>query len=50
MTVSGWIIMATSVVGMTGLFFWCIRKVLITPGATEHIHSQSDLDPKDQDE
>ncbi len=49
MNAAGWIIMLTSVVGMTALFAWCIRKVLTVPGASEHIHSQSDIDPHDQE-
>lgn len=49
MSIAGWIIMLSSVVGMTFLFCWCIYKVLTIPDASEHIHSQSDIDPKDQE-
>lgn len=49
MSVAGWIIMFVSVFGMTLLFFWCIRKVLTLPDGTEHIHSQSDIDPHDKE-
>ncbi|MBN2163194.1 MAG: hypothetical protein JXR25_06670 [Pontiellaceae bacterium] len=49
MTPAGWIIMIVSVFGMTGLFAWCIRKVLTIPEAAEHLHSQSDIDPHDQE-
>ena len=49
MSAFGWIIMVVSVCGMTGLFCWCIRKVLTLPEGTEHIHSQSDIDPHDKD-
>lgn len=49
MSTFGWIIMIVSVCGMTGLFTWCIRKVLTLPEGTEHIHSQSDIDPHDED-
>ena len=49
MTVVGWIIMIVSVLGMTSLFCWCIFKVLTLPGASGHIHSQSDIDPRDQE-
>jgi len=49
MTPAGWIIMVFSVCGMTGLFIWCIRKVLRLPEGTKHIHSQSDIDPHDQE-
>ncbi len=48
MTAAGWTIMLISVIGMTSLFAWCIRKVLTLPEASEHIHSQSDIDPDDQ--
>lgn len=49
MSTAGWIIMLLSVGGMTSLFCWCIRKVLTVPEASEHIHSQSDIDPHDQE-
>ena len=49
MSAIGWVIMLVSVIGMTSLFFWCIRKVLTLPDASEHIHSQSDIDPHDQE-
>lgn len=49
MTIAGWSIMLISVIGMTSLFAWCIRKVLTDPEASEHIHSQVDIDPHDQD-
>ena len=49
MSLAGWIIMLVSVLGMTFLFYWCIRKVLTLPEATDHLHSQSDIDPHDQE-
>ncbi len=49
MTAAGWIIMVSSVFGVTGLFVWCIFKVLSLPGATEHLHAQTDIDPHDQE-
>jgi len=49
-TIAGWIIMLISVIGMTSLFFWCIRKVLTTPEASEHVHSPADIDPHDQED
>ena len=49
MSAAGWIIMLASVIGMTALFAWCIWRVLSLPDAGEHIHSQSDLDPHDQE-
>ncbi len=50
MTLSGWIIMALSVGGMTGLLTWCISKVLMTPGSTKHLHTQADIHSPDLDE
>jgi hypothetical protein len=38
MSTGGWIIMVLSVGSVTSLFFWCICKVLSTPGESEHIH------------
>lgn len=49
MTIGGWIIMLASCGFMTGLLGWCIYKIVATPESTEHLHSQSDLDPGDQD-
>ena len=50
MTMGGWIIMLLSVGGVTGLIGWCIYKVLATPGSTEHLHSQADIETPDIDE
>ncbi len=50
MITGGWIIMILAVGGMTGLLAWCVYKVVSTPGSSEHIHAQSDIDPHDQDE
>jgi hypothetical protein len=38
MTAGGWIIMLISVGSVTGLFLWCIFKVLNTPGETKRMH------------
>lgn len=38
MTLGGWIIMLISVGTVTGVFVWCIWKVLRTPGESEHVH------------
>lgn len=38
MTTGGWIILILSVGTVTGLFIWCMYKVLSTPGETEHMH------------
>lgn len=49
MTTGGWIVMLLSVGFVTGLFAWCIGKVLATPGAETHMHTQSDIVPPDQE-
>lgn len=50
MSPTGWIIMLTSVFGMTALFSWCIFKVLNHKDASDQIHSPADIDPHDQDD
>ncbi len=47
MTLGGWIVMLTAVCGVTGLTTWCIYKVTATPGSTEHLHSQADIETPD---
>lgn len=47
MTLGGWIIMLISVGGVTGLLSWCIYKVISTPGSTEHLHTQADIETPD---
>lgn len=49
LTPGGWVIMIFSVGVMTGLLGWCIYKVVGTPGSTEHLHAQSDIEPPDRD-
>jgi len=49
MTSGGWMVMVLSVVGMTSLLAWCVYKVLSTPGSTEHLHSQVDIDTHDSE-
>lgn len=49
MTTSGWCVMLLTVTGMTGLLLWCVYKVLSTPGSSEHLHSQVDIDTHDGD-
>jgi len=39
--------MILSVGGMTALLGWCIYKVVATPGSTEHLHSQADIETPD---
>jgi len=47
MTAGGWIVMLLSVGFVTGLLAWCIYKVIATPGAEKHIHSQADIETPD---
>lgn len=47
MTAGGWIIMLTSVGGVTALLAWCVHRVLTTPGAAEHMHTEADIDTHD---
>lgn len=49
MTTGGWIIMLASVSFVTGLLIWCVYRVLTTPGADEHVHATTQIDPHDQD-
>lgn len=49
MTPEGWFMMLLSVGGMTTFLLWCVYKVVVTPGSTEHLHSQADIDPRDRD-
>ena len=49
MSLGGWIVLLCSVSIMSGLLGWCIYRVVSTPGSTEHLHSQADIDPHDQD-
>ena len=50
MTAGGWLIMLLSVGFVTGLFGWCIWRVLSHPGATDHMHSELDIDTGDTDD
>jgi len=50
MTIGGWITMLLSVGFVTGLLSWCIFKVITTPGSSEHVHSQIDIDPHDSED
>lgn len=50
MTLGGWIIMLCSVGGVTGLLSWCIYKVVATPGSSEHLHTQADIQTPDVDQ
>ncbi len=47
MTPIGWFIMIAAVGGITTLLGWCIYRVLTTPDATRHLHTQADIEPPD---
>jgi heme/copper-type cytochrome/quinol oxidase subunit 2 len=47
MTAGGWVIMILSVGFVVGLLTWCVWKVISTPGAAEHLHSQADIETPD---
>ena len=41
MTPGGWLVMILSVGSVTGVFFWCLWKVLKTPEDSEKLHGLS---------
>ncbi len=49
MTTGGWIIMTCSVAFVTLFLAWTLFKVITTPEADAHLHSQADIDPHDQE-
>ncbi len=49
MTLDGIITMILSVGAVTGLFGWCIYKVLKTPHGTEHVAAPVEQDPGDRE-
>ena len=49
MTIAGWIIMLSACGGIVALLSWCIRKVVATPAAAEHLHSHADIDTHDKE-
>ena len=49
MTAGGIVMMLIAVGGMTVFLLWCVYKVVATPGSTEHLHSQADIEPPDRD-
>lgn len=50
MTPGGWFVMVASVGSVTALLIWCLYKVAVTSGSTEHLHSQADFDTPDVEE
>lgn len=49
LTTGGWTIMILSVGFVAGLLGWCVWKVVSTPGETEHLHTQADIETPDRD-
>lgn len=47
MTPAGWFIMCAAIGSITWLLVWCIYRVITTPGSTEHLHTQADIEPPD---
>lgn len=47
MTATGWIVMIVAAGGITALLAWCVHKVVTTPGSSETIHSQADIETPD---
>ena len=50
MTWGGLITMVLSVGGTTGFFFWCIYRVLRSPGKTDKMHGVLDTELEIEDE
>ena len=50
MTTAGWVLMLAATGGITAVLIWCVHKVVATPGSTEHLHSQADIEPPDRGE
>ena len=50
MTGGGWTMMLLSVGGISLLLGWCVYKVIATPGASAHMHSQADIKPHDRED
>ena len=50
MSAGGWTLMIFSVGLVTCLLGWCVYKVVATPGSTEHLHTQADIEPPDTKE
>jgi hypothetical protein len=48
MTLGGWIVMVVSVGSVTGLFAWCIWRVLRDPGQARHLHG-FEAEPPDKE-
>ncbi|MEN6365327.1 MAG: hypothetical protein ABFC88_00745 [Thermoguttaceae bacterium] len=39
--------MTIAVSGVVSLLAWCLYKVMTTPGSTERLHSQTDIETPD---
>jgi transcription initiation factor TFIID subunit TAF12 len=53
MTRWGWLLMGVSVGGTTGLFVWCLWRVLRTPESREKVHgvldTEREIEEQDRD-
>ncbi len=50
LTPGGWVIMLLSVGFVVGLLGWCVWKVVTTPGSSEHLHAQADIETPDRED
>lgn len=50
MTTGGWITMILSVGFVTGLFGWCVYKVLFGGEPADRLHSLDSIDTKDTED
>lgn len=49
MTLSGWVVMILSVGFVTGLFAWCVWRVMKEPEAPEHLRAPDEIDTHDKE-
>lgn len=50
MTAGGWFVLVVSVGAVVALFFWCVWKVLTTPGESERMHGFEFETPDEREE
>jgi len=49
-TAGGWFVLVVSVGAVVTLFFWCVWKVLTTPGESERMHGFEFETPDEREE
>ncbi|WP_432799504.1 hypothetical protein [Poriferisphaera sp. WC338] len=49
MNIGGWIMLIIMVGGMTTLLGWCVFKVVTFQHPEEHLHTQADIKPPDEE-